>query len=32
MIKDMPLRAATNFGGGAVTYEEINAILEKINR
>ncbi|NCB44057.1 MAG: glycosyl hydrolase [Clostridia bacterium] len=32
MVKVMPLRAAINFGDGSVTYEQLDAILEEINR
>jgi beta-glucosidase len=32
MIKVMPLRAAINFGDGSVDYEQLNAILDKINK
>lgn len=32
MVKVMPLRAAINFGDGSITYEQMNDILEKINK
>ena len=32
MVKVMPLRAAINFGDGSITYEQMNEILEKINK
>ena len=32
MVKVMPLRAAINFGDGSITHEQMNEILEKINK
>ncbi len=31
MVKVMPLRVAINFGDGTITYEQLDAILEKSN-
>ncbi|MBZ0241769.1 MAG: hypothetical protein K8F24_01020 [Bacteroidales bacterium] len=32
MVKVMPLRAAINSGDGSISYEQLNDILDKINK
>jgi len=31
MIRYMPLRTAASFSGGAISYEQLEAVVEQIN-